>query len=230
MKVKEIKMCGRFVRDSSVPEIAKEFDADEPPFDMEPNYNVAPTQDIVIVVNDGGNKLVQCKRGFIPHRAKDEKMAHKMINARGEIVADKPAFRAAFKEQRCLVVADGFYEWRKRGNVKVLVYFRLKSKKPYGLAGLFSEWHSPEGKDICTSTIVTTDSNELIAPIHNRMPVIIPKDAREERLDSEMHDKNTLMNLLMPHDSTDMEAYDVSTKVNSPAYNSVENIKHVKEG
>jgi putative SOS response-associated peptidase YedK len=215
MKVKEIRMCGRFVRDSSIPEMS---------------YNVAPSQNIIIVVNDGGNKLVQCKWGFIPHWTKDEKMAHKMINARGETIADKPSFRSAFKKQRCLVVADGFYEWRKDGKGKTPVYIRLKSKKPIGLAGLYSVWHSPQGKDICTSTIITTGSNKLVAPVHDRMPVIISKDAREEWLDPAMDDKEELLKLLMPYDPTEMETYDVSTKVNSPAYNSIENIMPVKEG
>jgi putative SOS response-associated peptidase YedK len=223
-------MCGRFVRDSSIPEIVKEFDAEEPPFDMEPSYNVAPTQDIVIVINDGKNRLVQCKWGFIPHWAKDEKMAHKMINARGETIADKPSFRSSFKKQRCLVVADGFYEWRKGEKVKVPLYIRLRSKKPFGFAGLYSVWHSPKGQDICTSTIITTDSNELVAPIHNRMPVIIPKDARKVWLDPDMQDKGELLKFLAPYDTMAMEAYEVSTKVNSPAYNSEENITPVKEG
>ncbi|MEE9523768.1 MAG: SOS response-associated peptidase, partial [Thermodesulfovibrionales bacterium] len=196
MKVKVIEMCGRFVRNSSIPEIAKEFDADEPPFEMETSYNVAPTQNIVIVINDGENKLVQCKWGFIPSWAKDDKMAHKMINARGETVSDKPAFRSAFKKQRCLVVADGFYEWKKEGKSRIPVYIRLRSRKPFGLAGLYSVWHSPEGKDICTSTIITTDSNKLVAPVHNRMPVIIREEARDLWLDPEDSEKGKLLPLL----------------------------------
>ncbi len=218
-------MCGRFVRDSSIPEIAREFNADEPSFEMKPSYNVAPAQDIVIVLNDGKNRIIRCRWGFIPSWARDDSMGHKMINARAETVADKPGFRSAFKKNRCLVVADGFYEWRKEGKIKMPFYIRLKSGRPFGFAGLYSVWHSPEGKDVCTSTIITTDPNELIASIHNRMPVIVPKEERETWLDPAIDDKDKLLRLLGPYDPTQMEAYDVSPKVNSPAYNSPENIR-----
>ncbi|UCG79274.1 MAG: SOS response-associated peptidase [Nitrospirota bacterium] len=221
-------MCGRFVRSNSIPEIAKEFGADEPDLSLDPSYNVAPSQDILIVVNDGRKRLVKCRWGFIPHWAKDEKMAYKMINARTETVADKPSYRAAFKKHRCLVVASGFYEWKREGKVKSPYYILPRSGKPIGFAGLFSIWHPQDGTDFCTSTIITTGSNDLLSPIHDRMPVIIREEDRDIWLDPSNSDSDKLLNLLRPYDSNDLVAYEISRAVNSPSNDSPDNILPVK--
>jgi putative SOS response-associated peptidase YedK len=220
-------MCGRFVLDSSIPDIANEFNIDQTYLEYEPSYNIAPTHYIVVVKKNGIKVLTKCKWGFLPSWAKDLAVGNKMINARAETVAVKPAFRKAFKNQRCLIVADGFYEWMKKGKVKTPVYIRLKSRKSFGFAGLYNMWTLPEGNDICTCTIITTEANELLAPIHNRMPVIMQKNEYGLWLDPNFHDTQKLLSLLKPYNSQQMELYTVSTKVNSPAYNSKDNIKPV---
>ncbi len=220
-------MCGRFVLDSSIPDIANEFHVDQTSLEYEPSYNIAPTQYIVVVKKNGIKVLTKCRWGFLPSWAKDPAIGNKMINARSETVAEKPAFRKAFKNQRCLIVADGFYEWMKKGKVKTPVYIRLKPGKPFGFAGLYNIWISPEGDELCTSTIITTEANELLAPIHNRMPVIIQKDEYDHWLNPDFQDTEKLLSLLKPFDSQQMEFYAVSPKVNSPAYNSKDNIEPV---
>ena len=150
-----------------------------------------------------------------------------MINARAESVADKPAFKRAFSKQRCLIVANGFYEWRKEGKSRIPVYVHLKSRKAFGFAGLYNEWTSPEGKQICTTTIITTDANAMLEPVHNRMPAIIPKDKETIWLDTSIQDKEVLFPLIHPYPSEDMELIEVSTIVNSPSNDSPECIKQV---
>jgi putative SOS response-associated peptidase YedK len=218
-------MCGRFVRDCSIPDIAEEFGVEEPPFDLPPSYNVAPGQQTPIIISSGNKKLVSCRWGFIPSWAKDPKTGYRMINARADTVAQKPAFRSAYKNARALVPANGFYEWKKDGSEKVPFYIRLKSRKPFGFAGLYSIWSSPGGEQICTCTIITTDANQLLEPVHDRMPVIIRKQDEDLWLDPSAN-SNDLHSLLTSYEAGDMECYNVSRLVNSPANNSPECIKH----
>ena len=216
------EMCGRFVLSSTATDIVKEFNAEQYSFDLEPNYNVAPTHKIVIIKNEGVNKLIQCKWGFIPTWSKDPEKSHKMINARAETIAEKATFKSAFKNQRCLIVADGFFEWQKEGKKKKPLYIRLKSNKPFAFAGLYNVWTSPEWDKSCTCTIITTEANELLEPIHDRMPAIISKENYEIWLDPDVQDKDVLLPLLTPYDSSKMEYYSVSPKVNSTSYNSAD--------
>ena len=221
-------MCGRFVCISPAEKLAEEFRAENAIDELRPSYNVAPTQNIVIVKENGTRILTQCKWGLVPSWAKDESIGHKMINARAESVAEKPSFRIAFKNHRCLVVADGFYEWKK-GKVKTPVYIRLKSGKPFGFAGLYSLRTSQEGHEICTSTIITTEANYLLRSIHDRMPVVISKENYDAWLEPESYDKDKLISLLIPYESSEMECYTVDSKVNSPSYDAPENIKPVEK-
>jgi len=207
--------------------IAQAFGVDRIASEMGPSYNVAPSQQIVVVKKNGGKVLMDCRWGFLPSWIKDEKIGFKMINARAETVAKKPAFKDAFKTQRCLVVADGFYEWKKSAKGKVPFYIRLKSGNPFGFAGLYNLWHSPEGEDICTCTIITTDSNALIAPLHDRMPAIIPEEGRDLWLDPDVQDPDRLTDLLRPFDSEQLEVYEVSARVNSPKYDAPDAIERV---
>jgi len=171
-------MCGRFERSSPIEIIIRDFRVNKASIEIAPSYNVAPSQDILAIHVDhkGKKQLVTCRWGFIPSWAKDPSIGYKTINARAETISSKPMFRSAFKNHRCLVIADGFYEWQKKERSKVPFYIHLNSGKPFGFAGLFSLWSSPEGQSICTCTIITTDSNELLKPVHDRMPVIIPRD------------------------------------------------------
>ena len=146
--------------------------------DVPPSSNICPGEQVVSIICDGANRLAQFKWGLIPPWAKDPAIGYKLINARAETLAEKPSFRDAFKKNRCLIIADGFYEWKKDGKRKIPMYFFLRSGEPVAFAGLYSEWHSPGGQFIKSCTIITTDSNELIAPVHDRMPAILPKSAR----------------------------------------------------
>jgi putative SOS response-associated peptidase YedK len=178
----------------------------------------------MIVKNDGKRHLTQCRWGFIPSWAEDPNIGYKMINARAETVAGKPAFREAFRRHRCLVVADGFFEWRRVGKKRQPVYVRHKSRKPIGFAGLHNMWTLPEGEGICTCTIITTDANDLLSAIHDRMPAIIPKDKEDLWLDPNVCEKEKLAPLLSPYPSEELELYYVSPTVNSSAFDSPENI------
>jgi len=221
-------MCGRFVLFSPTKTIIEEFRIDKTNLEYIPSYNIAPTQNIITVKTDGTRILTQCKWGFIPSWAKDTRIGHGLINARAETLADKPAFRDTFKNQRCLIVADGFFEWKKV-KTKTPVYIRLKSGKPFGFAGLYSIWKSPEGEDIHTCAIITTDSNELVSSIHDRMPAIISKEHYDLWLDPNKFDKEKLLSLLVPYDPSAMEWYPVTNKVNSPSNNSPDNIVPIEE-
>jgi putative SOS response-associated peptidase YedK len=219
-------VCGRFVQYSLFPILQKEFglkfDAD---FPLRPSYNIAPTQNVPVVVNEGGNRLITCRWGLIPTWSKDMAIGSRMINARAETLAEKPSFKSPFKKHRCLVVADGFYEWKKTSTGKVPTYIHMADGSPMGFAGLYSDWTSPEGEPVRTCTIVTTEPNELLAPIHNRMPVIIQTAHREQWLDPDQHDPEALSALLAPYPAGEMEAWEVARAVNSPSNNSPENLR-----
>lgn len=148
-----------------------------------------------------------------------------MINARGESVSKKPSFRDAFRKNRSLVVADGFYEWQKKGRLRIPVYISLKSGRPFGMAGLYNYRKSPQGTELCSCTIITTVANELLRHVHDRMPVIIPKDQWTLWLHPEVHDKSAMLPLLKPYNPDDMVVFEVSSSVNSPARNVPGNIK-----
>jgi putative SOS response-associated peptidase YedK len=221
-------MCGRFDCHSDISVILKAFKIDRIAIEYTPHYNIAPSQNIIVIKDAGQRELIQCRWGFIPEWAKDPKVGFKMINARAETVADKPAYKDAFRDHRCLVVADGFYEWVQEGRVRQPVYIRLKSQTPVGFAGLYSVWRSPEGEDICTCTIITTDANELLAPIHDRMPVIISRDKEALWLDPLTTEKEKLLPLLTPYPSYEMEFYRVSPVMNKPEYDLPEVLTPVK--
>ncbi|MDD3977880.1 MAG: SOS response-associated peptidase [Methanomicrobium sp.] len=218
-------MCGRFVRISPIQVIKKRFRVKHvlPP-SVPPSYNVAPNQVVIIITDLGQRNIVPSRWGFLPSWAKNMSIGNKMINARAETVTEKPAFRYAFKKQRCLIVADGFYEWENRNYKKYPVYIKLKHGEPFGFAGLYNLWESPDRSMICTCTIITTVSNDLISPIHQRMPVIMPQDKEDLWLNSAIEDDQKLLPLLMPYPPEDMELYHVTPRMNLPIYNHPENI------
>ncbi len=218
-------MCGRFEIHSPIDIIAEIFGVAEWDIEYPPRYNIAPSQDILIVINDGRRKLIKARWGFVPSWSRDLNTGYRMINARAETVAGSRTFKSAFEKQRCLVAADGFYEWRKEGTTRKPFYIRLKSHKPFGFAGLYNIWTSPEGERLCTSTIMTTNANELVMPIHDRMPVITPADKYNIWLDPAVQDGSALERVLHPYSSREMECFPVTPKVNSFKYNSPENIK-----
>ena len=215
-------MCGRFTLRTPVKDVVAAFDVLATDFaDVLPlfaHYNIAPTQQVVAVRTDpsvGGRQLVPLRWGLVPSWADDPAIGNRMINARAETVASKPSFRAAFKSRRCLVVADGFYEWQKRGASKQPYYIQLRDGRPFGLAGLWERWrHDDQAIESCT--IITTEANELMRPLHDRMPVILPREEYASWLDPRPDRGDVLRKLLRPYPPEDMTAYPVSTIVNNP--------------
>ncbi|MDI6802543.1 MAG: SOS response-associated peptidase [Bacteroidota bacterium] len=209
-------MCGRFSLKSTIQAIEDEFSIEESEIEILPRYNIAPTQDVSVITNENKTRLVSFRWGLIPSWAKDQNIGNKMINARAETLTQKVSFKNALKKKRCLIIVDGFYEWKKTASEKAPMFISLKNEKPFAFAGLWEAWKTPAGKLIRTCTIITTTPNELISPIHNRMPVILPKEFRNYWLESNNFDENKLIELLKPFPAKEMVAYEVSKYVNSP--------------
>lgn len=222
-------MCGRFIIKSDLDQIQLAFNIDQVEAQVQPSYNIAPTQSIVTVAqHDEQNVLENMRWGLIPVWAKDMSIGSKMINARAESVAEKASFKRPLKSRRCLIVADGFYEWQKEGAKKIPMFIHLKSQKPFAFAGLYDVWKSPDGDWITSCAIITTRPNELMETIHNRMPVILPKTAYKSWLDAANQDLAELVALLQPYPADKMLAYPVSPLVNSPRNNSPECIQPIR--
>jgi putative SOS response-associated peptidase YedK len=216
-------MCGRYTLSTPTDEIAALFDLstqlDLPA--LPERYNVAPTQEaaVVRVVAPGTPRRLDLLRwGLVPYWADDLSIGNRMINARSESVADKPAFRRSFRRQRCLVATDGFYEWKKEGKLKQPYHIRRKDRHPFAFAGLWERWKNPEGNLLDTFTILTTSANDLLRPLHDRMPVIVDRRDFALWLDPEVTDPAVLQPLLAPAPPDEMETVPVSRTVNSPAY------------
>jgi putative SOS response-associated peptidase YedK len=210
-------MCGRYAITSAPEAIRALFRYPEQP-NFPPRYNVAPTQPIPIVrLNEGKRQFALVRWGLLPSWVKDPKNFTLLINARGESVIDKPAFRAAMKRRRCLIPADGFYEWKAIAGRKQPYYVRLKSGAPMALAGLWETWTGPNGEELETAAIVTTNANRALAPIHDRMPVILAPEAFDFWLNCADVDAQTAAALIAPAAENLLEAYEVSTAVNRTA-------------
>ena len=222
-------MCGRFTLTAEIQAIQEAFPLIDIPAGIGPRYNIAPTQPVAVVPNDGKNKLDFFTWGLVPSWAKDPAIGNRMINARAETLAEKPAFRAAFRRRRCLILADGFFEWRQEpgGKRKTPMYIQLQSGKPFALAGLWELWHSTDGSDILSCTIITTTPNELMETIHNRMPVILPPTAYSLWLDPGEKNPEEVSPLLRPYPAEVMTAYPISLLVNDPKNDRPEIIRPV---
>lgn len=209
-------MCGRYSNTAKLDAMQMRFDFDTEETDFVPRYNIAPTQYApVLLLDDNGHKKMEMMRwGLIPHWAKDAGIGNRMINARGESLQEKPVFKSPFKKKRCLVLADGFYEWQKTGKTKQPMRITLKSRQLFAMAGLWERWKGPDGKEIKSFTIITTEPNALMKKIHDRMPVIIPPDLEDAWLKGE--DLDQLQSMLAPYPAKELAAYEVSTIVNSP--------------
>jgi putative SOS response-associated peptidase YedK len=212
-------MCGRFTLTIDPADLKDAFPEFIFPDQGAPRYNVAPSQPVLVLPNDGTNKADFFVWGLIPSWAKDPSIGSRMINARAETLAEKPSFRSAYKYHRCLIFADGFFEWQARPGSKAKVphYIRLKSGKPFAFAGLWEHWHSPDGSEIKSATIITTTPNEMMASIHDRMPVILPREAHTQWIDPAPQFPVSLNGLLVPYPASEMEAYPISPLVNTPA-------------
>ena len=210
-------MCGRYAITSAPEAIRRLFGYEERP-NFPPRYNVAPTQPVPIVrLFEGKRCIVLVRWGFIPAWVKDPRGFSLLINARGETLNDKPAFRAAMRYRRCLFPADGFYDWRREGERSTPFYVRLKAGGPMAFAGLWENWMGPNGEEMETAAIVTTRATRMLAAIHPRTPVIVPPEAFDFWLDSRKVDANTAAALIAPAPEDLLEAYEVSSAVNSAA-------------
>jgi putative SOS response-associated peptidase YedK len=221
-------MCGRYTLRASAEDIAREFElAQIPPWT--PRYNIAPTQDVLAVrMHKGEREATLLRWGLIPSWTEDVKKAPLLINAKCETAAAKPAFRAAFERRRCLVLADGFYEWQTVGKRKQPYYYRLKGERPFAFAGLWEFWK--QGEQIIRScAILTTDANELTAAVHDRMPVLLDRDARRLWLDPQIDDPGKLEGICRPYPASEMVAARVNPVVNKAANDGPECIAGVTD-
>lgn len=209
-------MCGRFAQRSDPKRLAKQFGLEEVP-NLEPRYNIAPTQDIPAVrETEDGREMSLYKWGLVPSWAKDTTMGARLINARSETVREKPAFRQAFKQRRCIIPADGFYEWQRTEGRKQPFFFQMRDELPFGFAGLWEQWKGEEGEAINSCTILTTEANEVLRPVHDRMPVILHPDDYSLWLDHDVRKLEMVEELLRPYSSKEMFGYPVNPAINSP--------------
>jgi putative SOS response-associated peptidase YedK len=210
-------MCGRYTITID-PETAREdLGLAQMPADYQPRYNVAPTQPVAVVANTSERKAEWMRWGLIPFWAKDPAIGSRLINARSETIIEKPAFKNAFSKRRCLVLADGFYEWKKGAGAKGRAqpyYFKRVDGKPFAFAGLWEFWRSPEGEDVRSCTIITTEANGLVKPVHERMPVMLSGDSLWAWLGEGQ--PGELLDLLKPYPEKEMACFPVSTLVNRP--------------
>ncbi len=225
-------MCGRFIFMSPGPMVAEHFQLDETP-SIEPRYNIAPSQSVAAVRIDrdsGRRRLRMLRWGLVPSWAKDINIGYKMINARSETLSEKPAFRTAFKRRRCLIPANGFYEWIRSGTTKKTPHLiRLSDEALFAFAGLWEVWKPPDGDSIESCTILTTSANELVQRIHDRMPVIVRPENYELRLDVKTAASEEIRPLLAPYPASEMIAFQVSPRVNKTANDDPELIKPMEE-
>jgi putative SOS response-associated peptidase YedK len=215
-------MCGRFTLRTPLTVLARqfEFDFDAALAGVGPRFNIAPTQNVlaVRVLKPGAKReLVQLHWGLVPSWAKDAKLAYSTINARADTVASKPAFRTAFQKRRCLVLADGYYEWLRQGKARQPYFYEVDGGKPFALAGLWEWWQPPDagGPGLESCSLITTEANELQSQVHDRMPVILGEANYDTWLDPELQDRQTLQRLLRSFNPDRMSARPVSTYVNN---------------
>lgn len=215
-------MCGRYTQTQSAQAIAQAFNLDDVPT-LPPRYNIAPTQLVgtILATQQHRDRQFRVLRwGLVPRWAKDPAIGARMINARAETVAEKPSFRSSIRYRRCLVIADGFYEWQRQERKKQPYYFQLADHRPFGFAGLWEHWESQTtGEVLATCTILTTDANAVLQPIHDRMPVILPPAAYDRWLDPDQTKTAALLPLLRPYPAEEMSSYPVSALVNRATNN-----------
>ena len=224
-------MCGRFTLTVDPAELKDAVADIKFPGEYAARYNIAPTQPVLAAPNDGMNRADFFVWGLIPSWAKDPSIGSRLINARGETIAEKPAFRGSYKYKRCLIFANGFYEWKSQPGTKTKTpyFIHLKSGEVFAFAGLWDEWHSSDGSTVRTCTIITTTPNELMSKIHNRMPVILQPSDFAEWLEPSPRTPDSLSHLIQPFPAKLMDAYPVSTLVNSPANDRAELIEPYKK-
>ncbi|HNT23337.1 MAG TPA: SOS response-associated peptidase [Anaerolineales bacterium] len=211
-------MCGRFTLTVDPDELKTAFPWAAIPNEITPRFNIAPSQPVAVVANNSNPRLDFFTWGLIPSWAKDPTIGSRLINARSETLAEKPSFRTAFRRRRCLVLADGFFEWKSipGSKSKIPYYIQLKDRNPFAFAGLWDIWRSPDGSEIYSCAIITTTPNEFMQAIHARMPAILQNNDYAQWLDSREADPVALSHLICPYPAEEMIAHPVSSLVNSP--------------
>lgn len=208
-------MCGRYTLVAPLSVLEERFQFSAGDLAYQPRYNIAPTLEVLTVARNGERRGQLMRWGFIPSWAKDPKAGAKMINARAEGLMESPVFRPALTKRRCLVLADGFYEWRKEGKERVPLRYVLKSREPFAFAGVWAVWKDPSGKWLRSCAIITTNANDLVAKVHDRMPVVLSEEAERIWLDPASQAPQALLGVLTPFPGGSMDGYEVSPLVNS---------------
>lgn len=209
-------MCGRFTLTVNPADLQETFENYTFPQNFAPRFNIAPTQPILAIPNDDRRAADFFIWGLIPMWAKDPSIGSRLINARAETIEEKPSFRGSLKYKRCMILADGFYEWKTMGKTKIPYFIHMSDRRPFAFAGLWDSWNSPDGSQIKSCTIITTEPNDLMSLIHNRMPAILHPRDYDKWLDPSAQTPETLKPLIKPYPAEEMNAYPVSTLVNKP--------------
>ncbi len=220
-------MCGRFVLTVNPEMVQQTFGLSSVPAGMQARYNISPTQPVAVITNDDPHALTFYSWGLVPSWAKDTSGAGKLINARSETAAEKPAFRSAFKRRRCIIPSNGFYEWQKNGSDKTPLFIHPEDQELFGFAGLWEVWHSADGSEVRSCTILTAAANDFMKPIHDRMPVILHKADYPLWLSSAEEPLPVLQGLMKAYDGP-LTAYPVSKAVNRPINDSPQLMERVQ--
>lgn len=209
-------MCGRFTLHHAAEDLAGRFAVEQSLLDLKPRYNIAPSQPVAAVLQRESRVLAALQWGLVPFWARDPAIGNRLINARAESLATRPAFRSAFARSRCLIPASGYFEWQRSGRARVPMLVRRADGEPFAMAGLCERWTTPEDGILRTCAIVTTAPNPVAAAVHDRMPAILTPDAEEIWLDRDLADLDALARLLRPYPYGDLVVHPVSTRVNRP--------------
>lgn len=224
-------MCGRFTLSYKTNELQLELGLPETQLEWKPRYNIAPTQPIASIINAETKKIEFLRWGLVPGWAKDIEIGNRLINARSETIMEKPSFKNAFSRRRCLILADGFFEWKKskmKGAPSQPYYFYLADKKPFALAGIWEIWQAPDGSELWSAAIITCEANDVLKPVHDRMPVIFDKDQMFTWLEGQS--QKELVEMMRPYPAEKMHSYMVGKAVNSPFNDTLECIAEKKQG
>lgn len=222
-------MCGRFALDAPIAKIKSQFCIDDLT-EISPRYNISPGQDILFLCHmdeDQSNNALWLRWGLVPFWAKDKKIGNSLANARGETVAEKPAFRQSFKSKRGVMIMSGFFEWQ-QGVKKQPFYFKNNNDDLLAIAALWDRWQSPEGEVIQSCCLITTSASELMSPVHNRMPVVLNNETMKVWMDNSHFDKPSLLNLLKPYSGSDLMCYPVTPKMNNSRFILHESIEPIQ--
>ena len=222
-------MCGRYGLTVDTSKLQERFETSNTLPDVQPRFNIAPTQNLPVIVRNSPNSMALMQWGLIPSWSKEPQVSYSTINARAENLLKSSVYRKPFQSQRCLVPASGFYEWQQTPSGKQPYYIHVQDTDVFAFAGLYDIWRDKHGRELHSYTIITTTPNDLVATIHNRMPVILRRDDEDAWLDQEA-DQARLLSLLTPYPADEMSAYRVSTWVNSPSNDSPEALEPLEEG